>query len=162
MGREIRRVPPNWEHPKVERYGRTEYQPMFDRDYKKEKQEWIDGLMAWENKTDPDYDPEYEWWEWNGNPPDREYYVPYDVDDPSCTWFQVYETVSEGTPVSPPFESEDELIDYLTTKGDFWDQRRGHGPWSLESATKFVKGSGWRPSMMVGPEGVKMARDMED
>ncbi len=29
------------------------------------------------------------------------------------TWFQVYETVSEGTPVTPPFATEQELSDYL-------------------------------------------------
>jgi len=79
------------------------------------------------------------------------------------TWFQAYETVSEGTPVTPPFATQEELIDYLATRGDFWDQHRGEGPWPRENARKFVLGSGWAPSMIVttGPAGVdiKTARD---
>ena len=44
MGREIRKVIPNWENPKK---SNGHYQPMFNRAYKKEAQEWIDGLMLW-------------------------------------------------------------------------------------------------------------------
>lgn len=50
MGREIRRVPPNWQHPKYtaensgiysSRIGR--YMPLYDRPYIEAITEWIDG-----------------------------------------------------------------------------------------------------------------------
>ena len=78
-----------------------------------------------------------------------------------ATWWQVYETVSEGTPVSPPFATPDELIDYLVAHGDFWDQQRrergdtimNNDPWSREQAEAFVRGPGWAPSMVVEKNG---------
>ena len=73
------------------------------------------------------------------------------------TWWQVYETVSEGTPVTPPFETREELVEYLVANGDFWDQkRRTEGrssmpcePWPRKQAESFVFGSGWSPSLVV-------------
>lgn len=158
MGREIRRVPPNWEHPKDENFNDGRYQPMHETSFEKRKNEWIAEFLAWENKTHSSYDPEYTYWEWSGNPPDRTYYVPYKPEE--ATWFQVYETVSEGTPVSPPFETEEELIKYLATYGDFWDQKRGAGPWNIESAAQFVKGDGWRPTGVITGGKFYKARDM--
>lgn len=70
------------------------------------------------------------------------------VEPPSGDWWQVWETVSEGSPVTPAFATADELIDYLVEKGDAWDQKRGHPGWKYESAKAFVE-SGWAPSAMV-------------
>ena len=141
MGREIRRVPPNWEHPRNER---GEFRAMYDRTYAEAVAEWTAGYAKWEageRKSD------CEFWEWEGNPPDPDYYRPEFTEEP--TWFQVYQTVSEGTPVTPPFATEDELIDYLVENGDFWCQERpNESPPSRESATAFVK-SGWVPSGLV-------------
>lgn len=160
MGREIRRVPPNWQHPQTERMGHMRYQPMYESNYAEKKKEWLDGLAAWENKTHEDY-ASYrgEYWEWSGNPPERDYYIPYSKED--ATWYQAYETVSEGTPTSPPFETQDELITYLVTNGDFWDKERGNGGWSLEIATDFVKGDGFRMSFAVSNGVIKEARDLQ-
>jgi hypothetical protein len=75
--------------------------------------------------------------------------------------------VTEGTPVSPPFATSDELVDYLARNGDFWDQLRakegrlqGLAAWDRKSAEKFVK-AGWAPSMMVNKATgeIKTARD---
>lgn len=167
MGKEIRRVPPNWEHPKypadhekVQEGRRTtdDYMPMFDTPFKEAAKEWIEGLNEWDKgerqRVKEQYGNDYEYWEWSGEPPDRDYYRPEFTEEP--TWFQVYQTVSEGTPVTPPFATEEELIDYLVENGDFWcqkDAREGkrdsfrQKP-SRESATAFVKG-GWAPSMIV-------------
>ncbi len=57
--------------------------------------------------------------------------------------------MSEGTPVSPPFATEDELIDYLAKNGDEWDQKRGDRPWGRQQAERFVRGGGWAPSFAV-------------
>jgi hypothetical protein len=70
--------------------------------------------------------------------------------------------VSEGTPVSPPFATKEELADYLAERGDFWDQKRcltpewvtlwggtpGISGWGKEAAYRFVN-AGWAPSMIA-------------
>lgn len=163
MGREIRRVPADWEHPKVSkpnfRTGRMEdvYQPLFNQPFEKRAREWMDAAIAWDNGTDPDCaehkatHPFY--WQWAGDPPDPKYYRP-DWPEGIATHYQVYETVSEGTPVTPHFATKEELIDYLVEYGDEWDQKRtveGHqssAGWARENAESFVK-SEWAPSLIA-------------
>lgn len=166
MGREIRRVPANWEHPKQEGRYDDRLQPMFDETFEKAAADWKAEFAKWESGERPDYCSDeskgLEYWEWNGGPPDRAYYRPWK--DEEAVWFQVWETVSEGTPVTPPFATEAELVEYLATHGDFWDQKRGDGPWPRESAAKFV-GTGWAPSLMVvaseGGNQVLAPRDLQ-
>lgn len=164
MGREIRRVPPNWNHPTANRHGRSDLQPMYDRRFEDAAAEWKEAFAAWERGERPSYCGEenkhLEYWEYNGAPPERAYYRPWT--DEEATWYQVWETVSEGTPVTPPFETPAEVIDYLVANGDFWDQqRRAEGtssipyePWTRRQAEAFV-GTGWAPSFVVGPKGVQ-------
>lgn len=150
MGREIRRVPPNWEHPKKEydriehgRYVRVlDYKQMFDRPFAPAMEEWY---AEWKAHK-PEEHEGMQYWEWSGGPPDPEYYRP-DWDKGTATWFQVYQTVGEGSPVSPPFATQAELVDYLVEHGDFWDQSRGDGGWERKNAESFV-GSGWAPSLI--------------
>ncbi len=138
MGREIRRVPPGWEHPKNEQ---GHYKPMYDRDYESAALEWMEGAILWNCGKHPNQNENCMfYWEWDGNPPNEKYYRPAFSKEP--TWFQVYETVSEGRPVSPPFETKDELIDYLVQFGDIYDQHAGRLPPSRESVERFVK-QGW-------------------
>ena len=169
MGREIRRVPPNWEHPKAEN---GNYMVMHDHDFDTAFQEWIAGYELWkkgghpEQLDDPERYTDCEYWEWEGNPPNPDYCRPAFKEEP--TWYQVYETVSEGTPVTPPFETKEELVDYLVEHGTFWDVRRvqdGRQPvagWPQEAAEKFVENE-WAPSFMMtideGKMDLKSARD---
>jgi len=159
MGREIRKVPANWEHPKKEHYP-DRYQPIYDRTFAEAAKEWKEEFAKWEAGERPDYCGEenknLEYWEWEGKPPDPEYYRPYK--DEEATWLQVYETVSEGTPVTPPFATADELIEYLSTHGDFWCQKRGETPPSKAAAAKFVN-MGWAPSMIVSNGTIKSGID---
>lgn len=177
MGREIRKVIPNWDHPKREiidyRTGRMveDYQPMYDRSAGEAFSEWLKGWERWnqgEYESVCEDHPEYQLMDWysafcdySGCPPDHTFHRPA-WDEQEMTWFQVYETVSEGTPVSPPFESKEELIDYLVNHGDFWDQKRGDGGWGREHAEQFVQ-RGFSFSMMVARHGdnvdIKMPRD---
>lgn len=165
MGREIRMVPPNWEHPKIpcrhtpKCKGWQCYQPMYDRTFDEAMAEWLEEFEKWKlaghdeaiakhgESEYPKKEPYRSFCKWHMAPPDPDYYHP-DFGD-TATWYQVYQTVSEGSPVTPPFATQDELIHYLATYGDFWDQNRGDGPWSVESAYRFVKGEGWLPSMIV-------------
>lgn len=181
MGRELVRVPPNWSHPK--RYvqdhhlGRMEerYQPMYhERTAQEAFDEWLQKYQAWlDGEHDivllnssaevyPKDEPYRSFCDWHGSPPDPEYYRPAWKDE-ERTWWQVWETVSEGTPVTPPFETRAELVEYLVTHGDFWDQRRRRdgseiacAPWSRVSAEKFVYGDGWAPSLVVSKNGAVM------
>lgn len=168
MGREIRKVIPNWEHPRqqcehspwkggcddAKLNGGKCAQPLYDHDYESTAEEWLKGLAAWEAGEDPDRAQQEKddghriyFWEWEGTPPAREYYRPKWTEE-EATWFQVYETVSEGTPVTPAFATKEELVDYLVAKGDYWDQHRGDGGWSRKNAEAFV-GVGFAMSMVV-------------
>ena len=170
MGREIRRVPPNWEHPKKKAYNlfkqreEESYQPLYDRPYIEAITKWINEHELWVKGKHPDQKDgsgkDYEYYaQWGGNPPDIEYYRP-NWKPEEMTWYQIYETVSEGTPVSPPFATKAELVEYLVKNGDFWDQRRGHGGWERKNAEQFVERE-FAISMMVntGTGEIKMARD---
>lgn len=161
MGREIRRVPPGWEHPK-EVKGMYEggqfvvkeiYIPLFDASFNESAQEWLDEAALWikgehddQKETDfsaHTYPKTYRGYaEYAGNFPRVESYRP-EWSGEECTAYQIYETVSEGTPISPVFQTEQEIIDWLVGQGH-----------SLNSATQFVKG-GWAPSMVmrVNPDG---------
>lgn len=155
MGREVRMVPPHWKHPKKWNPAGEYPQPMYDRTYEEAADEWMkeyaDFLanpkeMATAKKADAPY-----FWDWHGQPPDKEYYRPYKSED--ATWYQLWETVSEGTPVSPPFATKEKLAQYLAVNGDDWDKKRGNGGWGLERARAFVE-SGWAPSGAVLGNGV--------
>jgi len=153
MGREIRKVPPNWDHPKDDK-GR--YKSMYAENYDDVCAEWLQECNKWasdDNIKDRNKYGEY-YWDYAGSPPDREY---YSNDITECTWFQMYETVSEGTPVTPPFETEKELINYLTTLGTFWDST----PWKMENAERFVS-AGYAPSMIVTDGVIKSGSNIFD
>lgn len=54
--------------------------------------------------------------------PDPADYTPvWDVPEEELGWC-LYETVSEGTPVTPVFATAEELIEHLATVGQDWDQ----------------------------------------
>jgi hypothetical protein len=183
MGREIRKVIHNWEHPKREKYNpfkrimEESFQPMHDCPADQAWKEWLADFQKWKDggrKEEVEkYELEYEgmgdyesFCAWAGRPPNPVYYRPA-WNEEDMTWFQLYETVSEGTPVTPAFETQDELIDYLVEHGDYWDQKRRKAgdsimncdPWPRDQAEKFVKGAGWAPSMVS--DGTKMMSGVE-
>ena len=143
MGREIRMVPPHWEHPKYEpsevnhAWQRGAFKPLM-QGYAEAAADFL--TMANEKGLQEAID-------YCGQAPDKNDYVP-DWPDGTATWFQVYETVSEGSPVTPPFATEAELVEYLVNYGDFWSQRKGEGGFSRAAAEAFVKDK-WAPSMIV-------------
>jgi len=129
MGRELRKVPAGWEHPKKDD-GR--YHPMFNEYYVDALNDWLKEHKQWEDGTHPDLvekperKQEYPFYaEWGGNPPDVEYYQTRKYTDEELTHIQLYETTSEGTPCSPVFKADefDELCawaaDNCTTFASF-------------------------------------------
>jgi hypothetical protein len=157
MGREIRRVPAHWEHPEREernwQTGQLEkfFMPLYDESYSVAITEWIKGHESWlkgehpDQAKYPDETAKYEFYaQWSGNPPAVNYYRP-DWKPEEMTWYQVYETVSEGTPVTPPFETKEELIAYLVENGDSFSEGV---PWTREGAEKFLQ-TEWAPSGII-------------
>lgn len=99
MGREVRRVPANWQHPKDDN---GNFIPLLDGD-----------MPRW---------PESE-----------------------CTHLMMYESVTEGTPISPAFETPEELAHWLTDNGaDAYAGRTA----TYQGWLRVAKG-GYAPSMVV-------------
>ncbi len=106
MGREIRLVPADW-NPLRDGYNNGK--PHYDTDFFSAVAKWKAGYEEW--KTNPQ-DAECEYWEWSGDPPDREYYRPAWPEE-SRTHLMLYSTTTEGTPMSPPFATPEELARWL-------------------------------------------------
>jgi hypothetical protein len=116
-----------------------DYQPMCDEYYEAAANRWNAENLLWQEGKHPEqlgpYAPDCKFfWEWS-DPPDREYYRDRDWTEAEATHYQMYETVSEGTPASPIFASLDELKGWLISDG-----------YSAEAAAAFCQ-SGWAPSM---------------
>lgn len=157
MGREIRRVPADWEHPRYTKENAPydnrigEHIPMYDDDYDSACEKWYAEAASF---TPKDYAKYYH--EYAGSPPDEESYRARKWTEEEATHWVVYQTVSEGTPVTPAFATKEELIEYLVKNGDFWDQKRGDGGWNRDSATRFVN-NGWAPSFILTTNGLASA-----
>lgn len=70
MGREIRRVLKNWEHPRYEEgQWKGQYRPCYDKDFETAAALWKAAFRAWEDGTHedlqkyPDWRREMEFWE---------------------------------------------------------------------------------------------------
>jgi hypothetical protein len=157
MGREIRRVPPNWEHPTYRDLGYDEYgaprwgkgidehHPLYDRNYEEKAEEWLKNLATWQAGEDEaqkrNLDTPKYYWDWDGGPPNEKYYRTgkwvFTPEEATC--YQMYQTVSEGTPTSPVFETLEALEDWLVGEGH-----------SREAAHRFAE-SGWAPSGVFVP-----------
>ncbi len=154
MGREIRRVPPNWEHPRGER-GR--FTPLMDSPFDTAMDEWNTARAEWnapgnaeraEQEKTAGHPVPFE--EWHGGPPDPETHRPA-WPEGSATAYQVYETVSEGTPVSPVFATREALVEWLVNDGSGMGIGGVPQRLSRKAAEAFVNAA-WAPSA-IGLEG---------
>jgi hypothetical protein len=158
MGREIRMVPPDWEHPRYTAEDRPrssdwigQYRPLYDEPYREAAERWLADLDLWRTGKYEDQPKPEEcryFWDWDGGPPDKSSYRDREWSPEEATRYQVYETVSEGTPVTPHFATKAELVDWLVEHGDDWDQKRRDGGWDRVAAERFVNDE-WAPSMIV-------------
>lgn len=139
MGREIRKVPKGWEHPKDEQ---GNYKPMYDECFEDAFNEWDKNRLEWisgksESQKKYNYEPTNAGYiESEGGSPDPEYYRKEKWTEEEACCFQMYQTVSEGTPVSPVFDTLKELEDWLVIQGH--SRKAAHG---------FCE-SGYAPSMI--------------
>ena len=93
MGREVRRVPEHWQHPEDDS---GEYIPLM-RDYR--------AALEYRN-------PHHEWYDPEGTDPDPAKYIP-EWPENEKTHIQMYETCSEGTPISPVMDTPENLAHWL-------------------------------------------------
>ena len=123
MGREVRKVPADWVHPQDDN---GEDIPLYEGNAQKElarwmecREKWLEGLR--ENYGDgPKWVPidgteGYRYTDYAGPPPNPDDYMP-DFGD-SATHLQMYETCTEGTPISPVMETPEELARWLEDNG---------------------------------------------
>lgn len=152
MSREIRRVPKNWNHPKKSSGG---YKPLRDdyvgslKYFKESTDDFIkymtEVIIEGETKIyDEVFKSSQEVFDYLSedgqmNPPDIKEYMP------SGEWYQLFEGVSEGTPLSPPFEKPEELVDWLSKNKDYWGE-----VWTKEQAQKMVECKYSPSGVMVG------------
>jgi len=123
MGREVRRVPANWEHPKDES---GEYIPLLDGSFSEDLARWNEGKLKWDNGLVSDWNggwkakpseeecPTFE--DWDGECPEAKDYMP-EWPEEEKTHLMMYETCSEGTPISPAFEKAEDLAHWLADNG---------------------------------------------
>ena len=111
MGRELRKVPANWEHPKNDN---GKYKPMYDEFYGDAFAEWLKNHNEWINGTHsdlierPELKDKYPFYAmWSGNAPDVEYYQTKKYSEEELTHIQLYQTTSEGSPISPVFKADE-------------------------------------------------------
>ena len=116
MSTEVRKVPADWDHPKKED---GSIQPMYDIDYETALAQWLENHYLWlEGKhryqmADPNGTKDYKYYaEYVKDAPQVAFYRPKWTDE-ERTHYQLYETITEGTPVTPPFQTIDALEKFI-------------------------------------------------
>ena len=66
------------------------------------------------------------------------------TDPPAGDGYQIWETVSEGSPVSPVFATPEELSDWMVANDDSVTRGTSRDQW-----LKFINGPGWAPSFVA-------------
>ena len=138
MGRELRMVPADWQHPKNE-HGR--YVPLRSGGFADADARWNEGYAKWQEGLvrtfgDDDWkpiDPQYlnmRFSDWDCARPSPDDYMP-DWPVEQRTHFMMYEDTSEGTPISPAFATAEELARWLADNGAsaFGDMTATYDQW---------------------------------
>lgn len=83
------------------------------------------------------------------DPASREAYDAWEpTEPPEGKGYQLWETVSDGSPITPVFETAEDLARYLATH-DVWGSRAT----SYEKWLAFINGPGWAPTFVVSSAG---------
>ena len=157
MSREVRRVPASWVHPKTDDGG---YIPLFDGSFAESDKEWNEGYEKWQQGLCEDYSPGNKWKpisgeysnmrfsDYHGARPSPDDYMP-EWEEAELTHIMMYETCTEGTPISPAFTAPEDLAKWLADNGasSFGSMKATYDQW-LTTAQR-----GWAPSaIMAGGE----------
>lgn len=168
MGREVRTVPANWQHPK----DKNGYIPLcangntkFSKPLSELIAEWDEAAAKWQEglrqnyghgeKWIPNTDCESETYaEYAGDRPDEKDYMPF-WPESERTHLQMYEDTTEGTPISPVMATPEELAHWLADNGA---SAMGSHTASYESWLATIN-AGWAPSMVMSPRGIQSGVD---
>lgn len=160
MGREVRRVPADWQHPRFpvnhyEEHRRGAYIPLHEGGYAESAAEWDEEWAQFQKGLVRSYSGEEKWrarepeagpryTDYAGERPSPDEYMP-DWPEDQRTHFMMYEDTSEGTPISPAFATPEELARWLADTGasSFADMTATYEQW-----LSVCKG-GWAPSMVI-------------
>jgi Lhr-like helicase len=155
MGREVRRVPKEWQHPKDER---GKFIPLHGGSVSTEQRRWDEERIKWGEGFRRCYQEGVPWAakeahhdcsfeEWTGERPEAEDYMP-DWAEGERTHWQMYEDTTEGTPISPVFATAEELAQWLADTGAsaFADMTATYEQWLATCL------DGWAPSAVYSPE----------
>jgi len=157
MGREVRRVPKYWEHPKC---ASGIFIALFDgSNFTKDLQEWDEGAEKWAQGLRDDWDcgwiplgdgeKDMAFAEWYGDRPSAEDYMP-EWPEEELTHLMMYETVTEGTPISPAFKTPEELARWLADNNSsaFGSMTANYEQWLAMCR------AGWAPSAVCDSTGI--------
>ena len=135
MGREVRMVTGNWEHPK-NRNGA--YVPLLDQ-YQRTLNEFRDRIESDGLEDALDY---------FGGGPVKDDYMLADTLAEERTHLMMYEDTSEGTPISPAFETPEALAQWLSDNNAsaFVGETATYEQWLATCK------SGWAVSAVFTPE----------
>jgi hypothetical protein len=151
MGREVRKVPASWKHPKN---AHGNYTPLLEGPFSKTLEKWKIGKIKWAEKLREDIKGNWipineklksETYEsWAGEEPNPEDFMP-EWPAELCTHYLLYETCTEGTPISPVMTSPEELAQWLVDNeaSAFADMTATYEQWLA-----VCKGS-WAPSAVL-------------
>lgn len=81
--------------------------------------------------------------------------VPVTEEEMNSWGYTLYETVSDGTPLTPVLETASELIDYLVSRGDYWGRS-----YSRQNAEALVS-QGWGIGSFVMVNGTTYDSDTQ-
>ena len=138
MSREVRKVPQNWEHPK--RYDGN-YEPLLNG-YKSALADFAKAIKEKGLANALDY--------YGGGPISDEYMPEWP--DELRTHYMMYETTSEGTPISPACETPEELAHWLA---DNKASACGDITATYEQWLRMISGPGWAPSAIYDRNGLR-------
>lgn len=133
--REIRKVPPNWEHPRVISgiSGVPVFVPLFSGEYYQERlEEYNESLQRWNNGEYAEFITGASRFmtaeQYLGGPPKLNDHMPIWPPE-EATHFMYYETCSEGTPISPAFATIEELAKWLEQHPKETDNDLSYDEW---------------------------------
>lgn len=116
MGREVRLVPKNWQHP---RDAQGEFIPLFEyQDYLDRLHMFHDFLKQWKKGELSLIDLAQDLANENLPPCKHDYMPNFELG--TATHYILYENTSEGTPISPAFETKEELVQWLVDNEISW------------------------------------------
>ncbi len=141
MGREVRMVPADWQHPKDDK---GHYIPLHEGNgrFEKEDADWAEGYAKWQKGLCENYGSGEKWKpieekyramrfsEYHGTRPSPDNYMP-NWPEEQRTHYMMYEDCSEGTPISPAFTTPEELARWLadTKASSFGGMTASYDAW---------------------------------